>query len=65
MLKLLRIPAPTETLRAILRTYSGLVETATREWLQRKSLGREQVHTLLARSLLTLINDIAPAIESA
>lgn len=65
MVKVLRIPAPTETLRAILRTYSGLVEMATREWLQRKSLGRAQVHTLLAASLLTLINDIAPRIEDA
>lgn len=63
MLKLLRVPDPTDTLRAVLRTYSGLVEMATREWLQRHSLGREQVHTLLSRSLLALLTDIAPAVE--
>jgi AcrR family transcriptional regulator len=65
MLQVLRIPAPTDTLRAVLRTYSGLAESATREWLQHKSLTRSQVHTLLAGALLALITDIAPDVERA
>ncbi|MFA1547642.1 TetR/AcrR family transcriptional regulator [Actinomadura chokoriensis] len=63
MLAVLRVPEPTETLRAVLRTYSGLVDAATRQWLQEKTLDREQVHTLLARSLLTMVSDIGPALE--
>jgi AcrR family transcriptional regulator len=65
MLQVLRIPQPTDTLRAVLRTYSGLADSATREWLQQKSLTRPQVHTLLAGALLALITDIAPAVERA
>ena len=63
MLAVLRVPEPTETLRAVLRIYSGLVDAATRQWLQEQTLDREQVHTLLARSLLTLVSDIGPALE--
>ena len=63
MLAILRVPEPTETLRAVLRVYTGLVDAATRQWLQEKTLDREQVHTLLARSLLTLVSDIGPALE--
>ncbi|MFG2003576.1 TetR/AcrR family transcriptional regulator [Spirillospora sp. NPDC048911] len=65
MLTVLRVPEPTDTLRAVLRTYSGLAETATRQWLQEKTLSRAQVHTLLAGSLLVLVRDIAPAVERA
>jgi AcrR family transcriptional regulator len=65
MLQVLRIPEPTDTLRAVLRTYSGLADLATREWLQQKSLTRPQIHTLLAAALLALITDIAPAVERA
>lgn len=63
MLVVLRVPEPTNTLRAVLRTYSGLADAATRQWLQEKTLDRFQVHTLLARSLLTLVTEIAPAVE--
>lgn len=63
MLAILRVPEPTETLRAVLRVYTGLVDAATRQWLQEKTLDREQVHTLLARSLLSLVSDVAPALE--
>jgi len=63
LLKLLELPDPSDTLRAVLRAYSGLADAATREWLQQKSIDRKQVHTLLARSLLALITDIAPAVE--
>ncbi|TYB41130.1 TetR/AcrR family transcriptional regulator [Actinomadura chibensis] len=63
MLAVLRVPEPTDTLRAVLRVYSGLADAATRQWLQERTLDRGQVHTLLARSLLALVNDIAPALE--
>lgn len=63
MLAILRVPEPTGTLRAVLRVYTGLVDAATRQWLQEKTLDREQVHTLLSRSLLTLVSDIGPALE--
>ncbi|MFP3964609.1 TetR/AcrR family transcriptional regulator [Actinomadura fulvescens] len=63
MLAVLHVPEPTDTLRAVLRTYSGLAEVATRQWLQEKTLSRAQVHTLLAGSLLVLVRDIAPAVE--
>lgn len=63
MLAILRVPEPTETLRAVLRVYTGLVDAATRQWLQEKTLDRAQVHTLLSRSLLALVSDIGPALE--
>jgi AcrR family transcriptional regulator len=63
MLKVLDLPRPSDTLRVILRTYSGLADVATREWLQQKSIDRARVHTLLSRSLLALITDVAPAVE--
>jgi len=62
MLTVLRVE-PTETLRAVLRTYSGLADAATRQWLQEKTLDREQVHTLLARTLLAMVSEIAPELE--
>ncbi|MFB4318493.1 TetR/AcrR family transcriptional regulator [Actinomadura sp. 21ATH] len=64
MLAVLRME-PTGTLRAVLRTYSGLAEAATRQWLQEGTLDRGQVYTLLSRSLLALLTDIAPAVEDA
>ena len=63
MLAILRVPEPSETLRAVLRVWTGLVDAATRQWLQEKTLDREQVHTLLSRSLLVLVSDIGPALE--
>jgi hypothetical protein len=65
MITVLRVPEPNDTTRAVLRTYSGLADAATRQWLQEGTLDRGQVHTLLARSLLALLTDIAPAVEQA
>jgi AcrR family transcriptional regulator len=63
MLTVLRIE-PTDTVRAVLRVYSGLAEAATRQWLQAKTLSRAQVHALLAGTLRTMITDVTPAIEA-
>ncbi|WP_433335207.1 TetR/AcrR family transcriptional regulator [Spirillospora sp. CA-294931] len=64
MIALLRVARPTETLRAVLRAYAGLAEATTRQWLQEKTLDREQARVLLSRSLLALLTDVVPALES-
>ncbi len=50
-----------EPLRAMIRTYAAMVRTSGREWLQSRTLSRQQVHTLLAETLLTLIRRVFPA----
>ena len=54
-----------DELRALLRTYSGLVELASAEWLQRRTLTRAQVETLLAGALVAMIRDILPGVVAA
>ena len=53
-------PDRREELRAMTRAYAGMVRTGGREWLENKSLRRDQVHTLLAETLLTLIRRVFP-----
>ncbi|OLT43611.1 TetR family transcriptional regulator [Saccharomonospora sp. CUA-673] len=45
---------------AVIRTYAGMVKAASREWLDRATLNREQVHTVLSRVLLSLLSDVIP-----
>jgi AcrR family transcriptional regulator len=52
-------------LRAVLRAYSGLAESASLEWLHRDRLTREQVQTLLVESFLALVREVLPAVEAA
>jgi AcrR family transcriptional regulator len=52
-------------LRAVLRAYSGLAESASLEWLQRDRLTREQVQALLVESFLSLVREVLPAVEAA
>jgi AcrR family transcriptional regulator len=47
-----------EELRAMIRSFSGMAKTATREWLIRKTLTRDQVQTLLATLLSTIITEV-------
>ncbi len=49
-------------LRAMVRSYGGMVKSAAREWLVRKDLTRAQVHTMLVTTLLALI-DTAPKLR--
>ena len=49
-------------LRALLRTYAGLAEAGTREWLERASLTREQLRVVLADSLVALTRDTLPRV---
>jgi AcrR family transcriptional regulator len=50
-------------LRAMVRSYGGMVKSAGREWLVRKDLTREQVHLLLTTTLLSLIREAAPRLR--
>ncbi|PPJ30863.1 TetR/AcrR family transcriptional regulator [Nocardia nova] len=54
-----------DELRALVRAYSGMVKTAGREWITRRSLNREQVHHLLADVLMALVQTTFPRIEQA
>ncbi|MEW2506954.1 TetR/AcrR family transcriptional regulator [Amycolatopsis sp. CA-161197] len=52
-----------EELNAAVRAFAGMVKAAGREWLVRGSLSRDQVHTLLSKSLVTLIGEVFPLIQ--
>ena len=54
--------APAE-LRAAIRAYSGFAEAASIEWLERRRLTRDQLHTLLVETFLTLVRDVVPAVQ--
>jgi AcrR family transcriptional regulator len=49
-----------EELRGMVRAYVGLAQATAREWLRRGVLSREQVHLLLATTLLTLVERVLP-----
>ncbi|MEU4562654.1 TetR/AcrR family transcriptional regulator [Actinoplanes sp. NPDC023936] len=49
-----------EALRGMARSYVGLAVFTGREWLQRGVLSREQVHALLATTLLNLVERVFP-----
>ncbi|MFC7533305.1 TetR/AcrR family transcriptional regulator [Actinoplanes sp. GCM10030250] len=51
---------PAEALRGMARAYVGLAIYTAREWLQRGALSREQVHTLLSTTLLTMVERVFP-----
>ncbi|WP_020666619.1 TetR/AcrR family transcriptional regulator [Amycolatopsis nigrescens] len=50
-------------LNALVRAYGGMVKAAGREWLVRGALNRQQVHSLLSRTLVTLVGDVFPDIQ--
>lgn len=51
-----------EVLRAVVRTYGHLARSAAREWLLQGTLRRSQVHTLLRSTLVTVVEDVVPAV---
>jgi AcrR family transcriptional regulator len=57
------LPPEAVELRAMVRSYGGMVKSACREWLVRKELTREQVQTLLSTTLLTLIREAVPRLK--
>jgi len=56
---------PSPELRAAIRAYAGFAEAASIDWLQRRRLTRAQVHELLLASLLALVDDVVPRVETA
>lgn len=44
--------------RAVLRCYGSFAQSVSREWLSHRRFSREQAHTLLVHTLLTLSGDI-------
>ncbi|GGN30620.1 AcrR family transcriptional regulator [Actinoplanes campanulatus] len=51
---------PSPVLRAMCRSYVGLAICTAQEWLQRGVLTRQQVHALLATSLIALVEQVFP-----
>ena len=60
VLEAARLSATPPELRAMVRSYGGMVKSAAREWLVRGDLTRDQVHLLLSTTLLSLIRDTGP-----
>lgn len=52
-----------ESARAAIRAFGGLVKAAVREWLRDGTLSREQVHRLLADVLRTVVRDVLPRLD--
>lgn len=52
--------APSAALRGMARSYVWLAVFTGREWLQREVLSREQVHALLATTLLAMLERVFP-----
>jgi len=46
-----------EQRRAMIRAYGAMVKAATREWLLRDTLSRDELHLLLTQSLVSLVRD--------
>ncbi|HEY7592801.1 MAG TPA: TetR/AcrR family transcriptional regulator [Actinophytocola sp.] len=59
------VVAHREELRALIRSYGGLVKATAREWLVRESLSRKQVQQLLSTALLSIVRDVVPKIQSS
>lgn len=54
-----------EAVRLVIRSWLGLAEAASREWLRHGRATREQVHTLIVHSLLAILRDALPALLAA
>jgi AcrR family transcriptional regulator len=53
-----------EELRAMIRAYLGLARATAAEWLKRGVLTRDEVHLLLATTLLAIVEQVFPAITA-
>lgn len=58
-------PPETPALRAVVRSYSGLAEAASVQWLEQRRLSREQIRTLLVQAFLSIVRQVVPAVSSA
>lgn len=50
-------------LRGVLKSYGGLAEAATREWLRAERFTREQVHVFLSATLMRLVDEVLPLLD--
>lgn len=57
-------PERSPELFAVIRAFGAMAEGATAEWLRRGRLDRDQVHTLLTRTLLAMVRDVFPGIAA-
>ncbi|MCK0091770.1 TetR/AcrR family transcriptional regulator [Rhodococcus sp. F64268] len=51
-------------LHPMIRAYGGLIKSTGREWIERRSLTREQVHTLLTDTLVVIVESTTSASRS-
>jgi len=61
VLQLVGIDEDNDTARAIVRCYGGMAKASVREWTQKDSLTREQVHELLSGVLVFLAAKVLPS----
>jgi AcrR family transcriptional regulator len=54
-----------DELRAVIRSYGGMAEAASVEWLDRGRLTRTQVHALLVQGFLSSVGEIRDAVQQA
>ncbi|MCC8242965.1 TetR/AcrR family transcriptional regulator [Saccharothrix luteola] len=52
-----------DKLRAIIRAHSGMLKAASREWLVRGTLSRGDLHVILTRTVLHLVDTVFPAVR--
>jgi AcrR family transcriptional regulator len=52
-----------QKLRAMIRAHSGMLKAASREWLVRGTLSRSDLHVMLTRTVLHLVNTVFPAVR--
>lgn len=52
-----------QKLRAMIRAHSGMLKAASREWLVRSTLSRSDLHVMLTRTVLHLVNSVFPAVR--
>lgn len=68
-LMVVELPLPPDLdrdrLRAALRAFAAFLRSATDEWLVRRSIDRAEVAVLIGSTLLTLIEEVVPAMSQA
>jgi AcrR family transcriptional regulator len=52
-----------DKLRAMIRAHSSMLKAASREWLVRGTLSRSDLHVILTRTILHLLNTVLPALQ--
>ena len=52
-----------EKLRAMVRAYGSMLKAASREWLVRGALSRADLHVMLTRTILYLLQSVFPAVR--